>query len=262
MTAPRRTPIRRVVAALTVAAATATGCTSSSGSTDDTELVVLAASSLTEAFERVAADFEAAHADVTVVLSFASSSTLAAQAAQGAPADVLATASPEAMDRAVDAGAVDGSPRVLARNRLVLAVPPGNPAGVTGLADLGRDELRVALCAPEVPCGAAASRAFEAAGVTPAPDTLESDVKATLTKVLLGEVDAGLVYGTDVLAAGDAVRGIDLAASEQAATDYVIAPLAQAPKPEAARAFVAHVESAAGQQVLADAGFDVRFDLP
>ena len=220
-------------------------------------VTVLAAASLTEAFTALGARFEAEHPGSSVQFSFAASSELAAQVVDGAPADVFAAASPETMRLAVDAGAVRGTPQVFARNRLEIAVPAGNPAGVTGLADLGRPELKVALCAPEVPCGAAAAAVFAAAGVTPAPDTLEADVKATLTKVTLGEVDAALVYRTDVRAAGRDVRGIDVPEAGRAVNDYPLAVLSDAPNPLAARAFADLVRSTAGGSVLADAGFDV-----
>ncbi len=219
-------------------------------------VTVLAAASLTEVFTGLAARFEDTHPGVTVQLSFAASSELAAQVEQGAPADVFASASPETMDLVVEAGAVRGEPTVFARNRLQIAVPPGNPGGVRGLDDLGRAELKVALCAPEVPCGAAAATVFAAAGVTPAPDTLEADAKATLTKVTLGEVDAALVYRTDVQAAGPAAAGIDVPEADRAVNDYLVATLAAAPNPRAARELVELVLSRAGSAALAAAGFD------
>ena len=144
---------------------------------------------------------------------------------------------------------------MFARNVLQLVVPAGNPAGVTGLEDLTDPDLTIALCAPEVPCGSAAEKVFAAAGLTAAPDTLEQDVKAVLTKVELGEVDAALVYRTDVLAAGDTVEGIDLPEAEDAVNDYPVAVLAESPNPDAAQAFVDLVLSADGQDVLTGAGF-------
>ena len=155
-----------------------------------------------------------------------------------------------------DAGLADGEPVVFVRNRLQIAVPSGNPGGVSGLAAFADDELTIALCSEEVPCGAAAAKAFAAAGITPAPDTLEQDVKAALTKVELGEVDAALVYRTDVLAAGDDVEGIAFPEADGAVNDYPVAPLADAPNAAAAEAFVAYVLSDDGQRVLTDAGFD------
>jgi molybdate transport system substrate-binding protein len=220
-------------------------------------ITVLAAASLTESFTELGMRFEAANPDATVRFSFAASSELATQIEQGAPADVFASASPATMAQVTDAGRVAGSPEVLVRNTLEIAVPAGNPAGVTGLADFADEELTIALCAPEVPCGAAAEMVFELAGVTPAPDTLEADVKATLSKVTLGEVDAALVYRTDVLAAGDKVDGLAFPEAEDAVNDYPIAVLADAGNPAVARAFVDLARSPEGGEVLADAGFDL-----
>jgi molybdate transport system substrate-binding protein len=220
------------------------------------EVVVFAAASLTEAFDRIGAGFEAANPAASVTFSFAASSGLAQQIVSGAPADVFASASPAPMQQVVDADAARGAPTVFARNRLQIAVPPGNPGHVTGLADLADPDRTVALCAEQVPCGAAAVEAFRAAGLVPAPDTLEQDVKAALTKVELGEVDAALVYRTDVLAAGDRVEGLAFPEADQAVNDYPLAGLADARNPEGARAFVDYVLSPAGQEVLADAGFD------
>ena len=216
---------------------------------------VFAAASLTSAFGKIGQDFQAAHPGTTVIFNFGASSALAQQIVAGAPADVFAAASPATMKTVSDAGdATD--PQVFVRNRLEIAVPPDNPGRVTGLADFAKPELTIALCAAEVPCGAAATKVFTATGIAAAPDTLEQDVKAALSKVQLGEVDAALVYRTDVLAAGDEVEGIDFPEAGQAINDYPLAALAQAPHAAAAKAFVAYVLSSEGQQVLADAGFD------
>ncbi|CAA9352796.1 MAG: Molybdenum ABC transporter, substrate-binding protein ModA, partial [uncultured Frankineae bacterium] len=218
-------------------------------------VTVFAAASLTEAFEQIADDFEAEHPGTTVVLNFAASSALAQQIVAGAPADVFAAASPATMEIVTAAGDATG-PRVFARNRLQIAVPAGNPGGVTGLRDLADPDLTIALCAPAVPCGAASRTALDAAGVSAAPDTLEQDVKAALAKVRLGEVDAALVYRTDVLSAGDEVEGIAFPEAESAVNAYPVVALSSAPNEAAAQAFVAQVLSPDGQQVLADAGFD------
>lgn len=236
---------------------TAAGTTAGEPAALSGEVVVLAAASLTDAFGAIAEDFEATHPGVTVTLGFGASSALAQQVVAGAPADVVATASPATMADVVDAGATAGEPVVVARNRLQIAVPAGNPGGVEGLADLADESLAIALCAERVPCGAAATRVFAAAGITPAPDTLERDVRATLTKVRLGEVDAALVYRTDVLAAGDEVEGIDVPEAGAAVNDYLIVVLADAPEPALAAAFVEHVLATDGRRVLADAGFEL-----
>jgi molybdate transport system substrate-binding protein len=219
-------------------------------------LTVFAAASLTDVFTDLGERVEADHPGLDVQFNFAGSSALATQVTQGAPADVFASANEAQMAVVADAGLAD-DPRVFAANVLQIAVPAGNPAGITGLADLGREELTIAVCAPQVPCGAAAEDVFAAAGVAAAPDTLEEDVRAALTKVELGEIDAALVYTTDVTAAGDAVEGIDVPEAEQAVNEYPIAVLADAPDPEAAAAFVELVRSEEGQQALADAGFRV-----
>ncbi|MGJ7441103.1 molybdate ABC transporter substrate-binding protein [Aquipuribacter sp. MA13-6] len=225
------------------------------GTEVDREVVVHAAASLTDTFTLIAEDFMAEHPGTTVVLSFAGSSALATQVVQGAPGDVLATASPATMQTVVDAGGVSGEPTTFVTNTLQIAVPPDNPGDVTALVDLTDEARTVALCAVEVPCGAAARAVFDTAGLTPAPDTLEQDVRAALTKVGLGEVDAALVYRTDVIAAGDAVLGVDFPESSAVVNDYPVATLAGAADPVAAQAFVDHVLSPAGLEVLTDAGF-------
>lgn len=221
---------------------------------------MLAAASLTESFERIARDFERAHPGTNVRLSFGASSALATQVINGASADVLATADLATMRQVANA---DGGarlaqpPRVFASNRLHIAVSPDNPGQVTGLTDFARPELRLAVCAPQVPCGRAAVEALRRAGVTPRPDTYGTNVKAVLTLVRTGEVDAGLVYVTDVCAAGDTVEGVDVPKAVGAVNDYPIAVLADAPNPTTARAFVDHVRSAAGRRRLAEACFEV-----
>ncbi|MEV1117861.1 molybdate ABC transporter substrate-binding protein [Actinosynnema sp. NPDC049800] len=231
------------------------GC-GASGTTADDRITVFAAASLTEAFTRLGEDFEAANPGVDVVFNFGGSSALARQIGQGAPADVFASAATANMAQVVDAGGTAAEPVTFARNRLAIAVPAGNPAGITGLAGFADDAAKIALCAQEVPCGAAAKRAFEAAGVVARPDTVEQDVKAVLTKVRLGEVDAALVYRTDVASAAGEVEGIGFPEADRTVNDYPIAPLAKARNAAGARAFVAHVRSDRGRAVLAGAGFD------
>jgi molybdate transport system substrate-binding protein len=249
-------------AALAAAAVLLAGCgadptAAAPEAPEQREFVVLAAASLTEVLTALEDDFERLRPGADLVLSFGASSTLAQQVVAGAPADVFASASPATMKTVVDAGAADGEPQVFARNRLQLAVPPGNPGGVRGLADLAREDLDVALCAAQVPCGAAAEKALAAAGVAASVDTLEQDVKAVLAKVRMGEVDAGLVYVTDVRAAGDGVEGIAFPEAEAAVNDYPVAVLRDAPQPEDARAFVELLQATRGQQALEGAGFEV-----
>lgn len=248
------------VACLVAAAALAlAGCgaddtpADSGGASGD--ITVFAAASLTESFTRIGKDFEAAHPGVRVTFNFAGSSGLARQINEGAPADVFASAAPKNMDQVTETGSVTEDPVTFATNTLEIVVPAGNPAKITGLADFGKADLTIALCAEQVPCGAASEKVFEAAGITAAPDTLEQDVKAVLSKVSLGEIDAALVYRTDVRAAGDEVEGVDFPEADQAVNSYPVAVCANAPNPDGAQAFVDHVLSEQGRAVLTEAGF-------
>lgn len=242
----------------TALAACGGGATSSSGSADDAavsgSITVFAAASLTEAFTDLGRQFEAAHPGTSVTFSFGPSSGLAAQIDQGAPADAFASASTTTMDLVAHAGhAVDPTP--FAANAMEIAVPPSNPAHIDELADLARPGVKVALCQPQVPCGAVAAQVFANAGLTVRPVSLETDVKSVLAKVSLGEVDAGVVYVTDVQAAGDSVTGVPIPDDVNASTEYPISALTDAPHPTAARAFVEYVLSDAGTAVLARSGF-------
>jgi molybdate transport system substrate-binding protein len=218
-------------------------------------LTVFAAASLTDVFADLGDRLTGDNPDLDVRFNFAGSSALAEQLVQGAPADVFASANEKQMTVVTDEDLADGDPAVFTSNLLQIAVPAGNPGGVTGLEDFTRADLALALCAPEVPCGSAAEDDFAAAGITPKPDTYEEDVRAALTKVELGEVDAALVYASDVVSAGDEVEGVEFPQAEDAVNDYPICVLADAPNPGAARAFVDLVQSEQGQRALADAGF-------
>jgi molybdate transport system substrate-binding protein len=216
---------------------------------------VFAAASLTDVFEELGARLTDDNPDLEVRFNFAGSSTLATQIVQGAPADVFASANEPQMAVVTGEDLAAAEPEVFASNVLQIAVPAGNPAGVTGLEDFTRDELALALCAAEVPCGSASEDLFAAAGLEPAPDTYEEDVRAALTKVEIGEVDAALVYESDVASAGDAVEGIDVPEAEDAVNRYPICVLEGSENPDAAGAFVELVRSEEGQQALAGAGF-------
>ena len=253
LAAPVAVAVATVAAALTGCGGPAPGTAPAGGDLAGT-VTVFAAASLTEAFGTLGTEFEARHAGVTVRFNFAASSALAASIGQGAPADVFASASEATMRTVVDGGRAAG-PRVFATNVLAIAVPPGNPAGVTRPADLARPGLKVALCQRQVPCGGTAQAVLARAGVSVTPVTYGADVKAVLTAVRLGEVDAGLVYATDVRAAGAAVTGIPIPADRNAATAYPVAVLDDAPNEAAARAFVDLVLSAEGRRVLTGAGF-------
>jgi molybdate transport system substrate-binding protein len=226
----------------------------SAGSTVTGQLVVFAAASLTESFTDLARRFEADHPGTRVTLNFAGSSALAAQINQGAPADLFAAAAPATMTTVTTAGNAAGAPVTFARNQLVIAVGRGNPERITGLADLARPGITVALCAEQVPCGAAARTVLQAAGVAVRPVTLEQDVKGALGKVRLGEVDAALVYRTDTRAAAE-VQAVEFPESARAVNDYPIVTLARAANPGAAAAFVGYVQSEPGRAVLTAAGF-------
>jgi molybdate transport system substrate-binding protein len=250
-----------VVALAAVAALTLAGCgsdspaasSSGSGTTKLSGTInVFAAASLTGSFTQLGKDFEKAHPGVKVTFNFAGSSALAQQINQGAPADVFASAAPKNMDQVTD----KNSPTTFAKNTMEIAVPAGNPGKITGLKDFADKNKKVALCAPQVPCGAAAEKVFKAAGITPQPDSLEQDVKAALTKVSLGEVDAALVYKTDVLSAKGKVEGIEFPDADQAINKYPIATLTKAQNPDGAKAFVDYVLSDQGKAVLTAAGFE------
>jgi molybdate transport system substrate-binding protein len=203
----------------------------------------------------LAKQFQDAHPGTTVKLNLAASSALAQQINQGAPADVFASASTKNMKQVSDAGGASSSKNFV-KNVMEIAVPPTNPAHVTGVADLAKSGVKVAFCQPQVPCGSTAQKVFANAKVTVKPVTLEADVKSTLTKVQLNEVDAGVVYVTDVRAAGTKVKGIEIPTDVNASTEYPIAALTKAPNAAGAKAFVDFVLSATGQSVLTADGFE------
>ena len=260
--------------ALTVAAlaaVTVAGCSSSSSSSAPSgggssspaagssalpagTITVFAASSLKETFTQIGTQFEAAHPGDTVKFSFGASSTLATQITSGAPADVFASAAPKNMQTVVSAGDAS-NPQDFAVNTAEVAVPPGNPANVTSVNDLAKSSVKVALCQPQVPCGVVAGEVFKNAGITVKPVTLQPDVKSVLTQVELGNVDAGVVYVTDVKAAGAKVTGVPISASDNASTTYPIATISNSKSQSIAQAFVAYVLSTPGQAVLSAAGF-------
>ena len=222
------------------------------GGGDETAVTVYAAASLSEAFEELADEYEAAHPDIDVKLSFAGSARLAAQITAGARADVFASADTVNMDRVVAAGRTAAPPVVFARNHLALVVPANNPGNVGGLEDLSDDGLVLAVCAPEVPCGALTQTVLADAGVDINADTEETSVRAVLTKVMLGEADAGLVYATDVAAGGDKVAEVPIG-PQLRFTDY---PVAAVSNRASAADFVAYVVGPDGQRVLSNHGFE------
>jgi molybdate transport system substrate-binding protein len=236
-----------------VAVVSATSCNGGTGE----ELLVSAAASLTDAFNGIALAYETEHPGVDVQLNLAGSTTLREQLLNGAPADVFASANLEAMQSIVDAGLTDGDPVVFARNRMTIVVPAGNLAGVSGLADFANSDLLLGLCAEPVPCGTLARNILDAAGIEPAIDTNEPDVRSLLTRVESDELDAGIVYVSDADAAGPAVESIAIADAFNRATDYPIGVLRSAANRTRAAAFVDFVRSERGREILARHGFEL-----
>jgi molybdate transport system substrate-binding protein len=255
---------RHLTVATALAALALTACGSSASSTatavsspSDTaagSITVFAASSLKEAFTQIGKDYEAAHPGATVTFNFGASSTLATQITQKAPADVFASASRKTMDTVTAAGAASGV-KVFAVNTMEIATPPNPSTAVSSLADLAKPGVKVVICQKDVPCGAAAAKLFTQNTLTVTPVSEEVDVKAVLSKVVLGEADAGIVYVTDVLAAGSKVVGVPIPADKNVTTKYPIAPITGSANAATAQAFVDYVLSAAGQKVLIAAGF-------
>jgi molybdate transport system substrate-binding protein len=259
---------RFVVITAGLAAIAVAGCSSSSSSTSGSStpstsssssstgtITVFAASSLTGTFTKLGQQFDAAHPGDTVKFSFGASSTLATQITSAAPADVFASASSKNMDSVVTAGDA-ASPQNFAKNIMEVAIPPSNPGKVTSVTDLAKSSVKVALCQPAVPCGVVAAEVFKNAGIKVKPVTLQPDVKSVLTQVELGSVDAGMVYVTDVMAAGAKVKGVTVPASDNASTLYPIATISSSKQKSVAQAFVSYVLSPAGQAVLTAAGFE------
>jgi len=264
MTRPRRLAAAAAAALLALAAA---GCgddgdggTGGTGGSDadgggSTTLTVFAAASLTSTFEQLGEEFEASHDGVDVEFSFGGSSDLVSQLQEGAPGDVFASADTANMDKLTADDLQAGDPQDFATNTLEIATPAGNPAGVTSFADLADPDLKVVVCAPEVPCGAATATMEEVTGVDISPVSEEQSVTDVLGKVTSGEADAGLVYVTDVTAAGDDVTGVPFAESDQVVNTYPIVALEGSEHRDLAQEFVDLVVSQTGQDVLAEAGF-------
>ena len=219
------------------------------------QLVVFAATSLTDAFAKIGAQFEKANPGVTVKFNYDGSSTLATQITQGAPADVFASAAPANMSTVTDGGDATGTPQVFTRNTAEIMVEKGNPLHIESVKDLADDKIKVAVCAPEVPCGALAQEVFKNAGVTVKPVSEETNVGGVVTKVTLGEVDAGVVYVTDVKENESKASGVTIPADQNSITDYPIVQVKGAPNVTAAKAFISYVLGPNGQKVLASFGF-------
>ncbi|WP_373408389.1 molybdate ABC transporter substrate-binding protein [Rathayibacter toxicus] len=218
-------------------------------------LTVFAAASLKSTFTDLAKKFDAAHPGSNVTVNFAGSSDLASQITSGASADVFASADEKNMTKLTDADFIEDKPIIFATNTLEIAVPMANPASITSLTDLAKPGVKTVICAAQVPCGAATVAVENATGVRIRPVSEESSVTDVLGKVTSGEADAGLVYVTDVTAAGSTVKGIPFSEAAQAVTKYPIAPIKTARHPNLAAAFTAFVTGDEGRKVLTAAGF-------
>lgn len=256
---PRARAVRRrrslVAAAAGLALVSAAGCSSQDEAAAPIDLTVFAAASLTATFQQIGKDFEAEHEGVTVRFTFAGSPDLIQQLTEGAVADVLATADTANMDEAVSEQLIDGTPEMFATNRMEIATPPDNPAKVAGLDDLERADVDLVVCAPKVPCGAAAAQVMTNAEVTVHPVSEESSVTAVLGKVTAGEADAGMVYVTDVINAGDQALGVPIPDDVNVTNDYPAGVVAEAPRSQLAAEFVDHLQAQKAQSVLREAGF-------
>lgn len=246
----------RALICLAAATLLAAGCSSDDApAAGDGDVTVFAAASLTAAFTEIGDAFTVEHPGATVTFNFAASSDLVTQITEGAPVDVFASADLANMTKLIDADGNATEPVVFATNLAQIIVGPGNPKGITGVADLANDDLIVVQCAPEVPCGKYAAQIFDNAGVTVTPKSFEENVKAVVTKVTLGEADAGIVYVTDVTAAGADAEGVEIPADVNVIAEYPIATTVEAPNPAGAEAFIDFVLGEQGQEILASYGF-------
>ena len=244
---------------LSLAPVSACGDDDSDGGGDsgggDTTLTVYAAASLTKTFQEIGKEFEEQHDGVKVEFSFGGSSDLVSQLQEGAPADVFASADEANMEKLAGDDLQADDPQNFASNTLEIVTPADNPAGITSFVDLAKDGVNVVVCAPEVPCGAATVKVEEATGVDIQPVSEEQSVTDVLAKVASGEADAGLVYVTDVLAAGADVEGITFPESSEAVNTYPVVALKDAADADLAQEFVDLVLSDTGQSILEAAGF-------
>ncbi|APE24826.1 MULTISPECIES: molybdate ABC transporter substrate-binding protein [Streptomyces] len=224
----------------------------SAGATPKANLTVLAAASLTDVFKTAGAAYEKSHPGTKITFSFAGSQELVAQISQGSPADVLVTADTKSMDKVK---ADTGTPAIIAKNRLVIATGEGNPFKVDDLKDLADTKVKVVLAAPEVPAGKYSKQILDKQGITVKPVSQEPNVRAVLSKVELGEADAGLVYRTDAESAKDKVDAVEIPDDQNAIAKYPAATIKDSKNAEAAAAFVAWLSSPEGQKILQDAGF-------
>jgi molybdate transport system substrate-binding protein len=253
--------MRSRIFVLSVASAFVAACGGSAASTSPSPtplsgtISVFAAASLTDAFNALGTSFHGANSGVTVKFNFAGTPTLVTQIEQGAPADVFASADTTNMDKLKGDGFAADTPQVFARNKLEIVVAPGNPKGITGLADLAKSGVIYITEAPTVPAGKYALQALKMAGVTVTPKSLETDVKSVVSKIELGEADAGIVYTTDVTAAGTKVQGVQIPDNNNVIATYPIVTVKATTNATVASAFITYVLSAAGQAKLQSFGF-------
>lgn len=221
----------------------------------NTKIIVFAAASLKKTFADIGEQFKTENPGASVEFSFAGSSDLVTQLTQGAPADVFASADTKNMDKAAQAGLLAGDPVNFASNTLTIAVAPGNPKKIASFKDLTQQGLNVVVCAPQVPCGSATKKVEQAAGVTLNPVSEESSVSDVLNKVTTGQADAGVVYVTDAIGAGDKLAAVAFPEAAGAVNTYPIAALKGSKNPDLARKFVDLVTGESGQKILNAAGF-------
>jgi molybdate transport system substrate-binding protein len=254
--------MKRGIAVIAAAAAALalSACTSPTSHDDAApatkqKLTVFAAASLTKTFTELGTDFEKSHPGVAVTFDFDGSSTLVTQLSQGAQADVFASADEKNMQNAVSQSLIAGKPVDFATNVLEIATPPGNPAGIASFSDLAEPGVKTVVCADGVPCGNAVEQVEKSTGVALTPISQEQSVTNVLAKVESGDADAGVVYVTDVTAAGDKVTGVQFPEAQQAVNTYPIAVTRAATQSDLAKKFVAYITGTDGQQTLAEAGF-------
>jgi molybdate transport system substrate-binding protein len=254
-------PARRVLAPLALLGLLAAACGSSGSSSDTTagsvsgSITVFAAASLTDSFNEIGDAFTKDNPDAKVTFSYDASSALVQQITQGAPADLFASADTANMDKLTSAGLNGTAPEIFTTNLLAIIVPKGNPKGITGVADLAKPDVKVVLCAEEVPCGKYAKQILTNANVAVTPVSFAQNVKGVVTPVTAGEADAGIVYVTDVIAAGEKAQAVDIPSDINVVAQYPIASVKASTATAVDQAFIDFVLGADAQAILKEYGF-------